>query len=136
MTGEAPGSHPSGRNSIRILFKNLDAPGLSWTSTEPSALNTSSRNASGKVAVGSGPREAIPVRRPPDPRRLVRHVRLVGIGGLLLRARAVARRQLGDRIDHVPVFGPPADHEDHARPLACAHEDVLRPSRAVEAVPC
>src|SRR5439155_6960782 len=87
-------------------------------------------------AAGSGPREALPVRRPPDPRRLVPLVRLGGIGRLLVCARAVSRRQFGDRIDHLPVFGSPTDHEDHAPPVAAAHEDVLSPGRAVEEVPC
>src|SRR5881275_862952 len=88
-----------------------------------------------RTQLWSDPGKAVPVRRPPDPRRLVPYVRLVGIRRLLLRARAVARRQLGDRIDHLPIFRPPTDHEDHARPVAGAHEDVLGPGRAVEEVP-
>src|SRR5256885_8020235 len=83
----------------------------------------------------SSPGQAVPVRRPPDPRRLEPDVRLVGIGRLLRRARAVARRELGHRVDDLPLLRPAADHEDHAWPVTRADEDVLGPRRTVEEVP-
>src|SRR6059058_5647942 len=83
----------------------------------------------------SSPGQAVPVRRPPDPRRLEPDVRLVRIGRLLRRARAVARRQLGHGVDDLPLLRPAADHENHARPVTRADEDVLGPGRAVEEVP-
>src|SRR4051812_4267427 len=85
--------------------------------------------------LASGPGQAVPVRRSPDPRRLEADVRLVRIRRLLRGARAVLRRELGHRVDDVPVLGPPTDHEEHARPVAGADEDVLGPGRAVEEVP-
>src|SRR4051794_8222468 len=85
--------------------------------------------------LASGPGQAVPVRRSPDPRRLEADVRLVRIRRLLRRARAVLRRELGHRVDDLPVLRPPTDHEDHARPVAGADEDVLGPGRAVEEIP-
>src|SRR4051812_9917734 len=85
--------------------------------------------------LASSPGQAVPVRRPADPRRLEADVRLVRVGGLLRRARAVLRGELRDRVHDLPLLGPPTDHEDHARRVADADEDVLRPGRAVEEVP-
>src|SRR5881398_2267739 len=85
--------------------------------------------------LASSPGQAVPVGRSPDPRRLEADVRLVRVGRLLRRARAVLRGELGHRIDDLPLLRPPTDHEDHARPVAGADEDVLGPGRAVEEVP-
>ncbi len=46
------------------------------------------------------PGQAVPVRRPPALWRLEPRVRLSRVGGLLLRARAVARRELRHRVEH------------------------------------
>src|SRR3954470_1482091 len=88
-----------------------------------------------RTCLGSGPGQAVPVRRSADPRRLEADVRLVRVRRLLRRARAVLRGELRDRVHDLPLLGPPTDHEDHARPIAGADEDVLGPGRAVEEVP-
>src|SRR5262249_7590204 len=78
--------------------------------------------------------QAIPVRRPLPPGRLETDVRLVRVGRLLLGARAVLCRQLRHGI--VKASLPPRPgHQDHARPLAGADEDVLGAGGAVEEVP-
>src|SRR5437667_4570630 len=84
---------------------------------------------------GSGPGQAVPGGRTPDPRRLEPHVGLVGIRGFLLGTGAVARRQLGNRVDHLPLLRTAADHEYRTRAVTGADEDVLGPCRTVEEVP-
>src|SRR2546421_6622959 len=57
------------------------------------------------------------------------------IGRLLVHACAVARRELRHRVAHPPGLGPRTDHQDHARSVAGAQEDVLGPGGTVEEVP-
>src|SRR6266850_1457167 len=52
-----------------------------------------------------------------------------------MHARVVARRELRDWIVQLRVLRSRAGHEDHARPVAGAQEDVLRPGGTVEEVP-
>ena len=85
---------------------------------------------------GLRPGKAVPVRRPLPARRLEPpHVRLFRVGRLLVHARAVARRELRHRVAHMPVPGPGAGHQDRARLVAGADEDVLRSRRAMDEVP-
>src|SRR5262249_45526791 len=81
------------------------------------------------------PGEAVPVRRPSALRRLEPRVRLLRLGRLLLRARAVARRKLRHRVKDLLVRAPGAGHENHARPVAGADEDVVGAGWAVDEVP-
>ena len=82
-----------------------------------------------------GPGKAVPVRGPPPLEQVETRVRLPPVGRLRLHARAVARRELRHRIEHLPCPSSGAGHQDHARPVPDAHEDVLGPGRTVEEVP-
>jgi hypothetical protein len=48
----------------------------------------------------------------------------------------VLRRHLVHRIDRLEATRSAARHDDDARPLTGADEDVVRPGRAVDEVPC
>src|SRR5262245_17632054 len=77
---------------------------------------------------------ALTVRRP-----LLRSEAGVGVGRfrcLLERARAVFSRHLVHRVDRLETARSAAGHDDDARPLTGADEDVVRPRRAVDEVPC
>src|SRR6476660_6456139 len=50
-------------------------------------------------------------------------------------ARAVLRRHLVHRIDHLEAARSAAGHDDDARPLTSSDEDVVCPRRAVDEVP-
>ena len=63
-------------------------------------------------------------------------VRLGGLVRLGLDPRAVLQRHLRHRVDDVVVGSSRADHHDHARPVARPDEDVPRPARTVDEVPC
>src|SRR3954465_10757254 len=62
-------------------------------------------------------------------------VRLVGLGRLARDARAVARRELGDRIPKDLRIVPRADRQHRGRRFSGGHEHVLGPGRRVEEVP-
>src|SRR3954465_9704630 len=81
------------------------------------------------------PGQAIPGGWRLAPRRLPLRVRLVRLGRLLLYARTVPRRELRDRVPHAPVSRAGADHQDGARLVAGADEDVLRAGGCVEEIP-
>src|SRR5205085_11784587 len=68
-------------------------------------------------------------------RGLESHVRLIRRVCLLLRACLVPGRELRHRIHHRPAGGSHADHEEYARAVPGADEDVLRLRRRVEEVP-
>src|SRR6185295_14397487 len=79
-----------------------------------------------------------PARRRPGPPAREAAVGLVLARRLGLDARAVPERGLGARVDDAGVLGPAvarAGHEDRARPVAGADEDVLGLGRAVHEVP-
>src|SRR5262249_31926041 len=80
------------------------------------------------------PGQAGPVRRPFSPEPLDRRVRLPPVGGFLLYARAVARRELRHRVAHL-CARPSPGHHDHAWPIPRADEGVLGPGGRVEEVP-
>jgi hypothetical protein len=82
-----------------------------------------------------GPGQAVPARGPPRPCPLEVRVRDLRVGRLLLGARAVLPCELRDRVKQLLVRRPGTDHQDHARSVSVAHEDVLRAGGAVEEVP-
>ena len=88
-----------------------------------------------EAVAGLGPGKLVPVRGPLLPRRLEPRVHLLEVGRLLLHARPVTRRELRHRVVQFLVLRPCTGHQDHARPVACAHEDVLGPGGTVEEVP-
>src|SRR4051794_21806292 len=74
------------------------------------------------------------VRAPGLPLR-ERCVRLPGVGRLGLDARAVAQRDLRARVEDLLLDEARAGHEDQARAVAGADDDVVGPGRAVEEIP-
>ena len=62
-------------------------------------------------------------------------VRLVGLPRLLRNARVVLRGDLVDGVENLLALPAPTGHDDHARPVPRADEDVLRHRRAVHEVP-
>src|SRR5439155_24847220 len=84
---------------------------------------------------GLGPRQTVPVRGPAPLWPLEPRVRLLRVRRLLLRARAVARRELRFRVQQLLVLRSCTDHQDHARAVAGAHEDMLGAGGTVEEVP-
>ena len=81
------------------------------------------------------PRKTAPVRRSTMLWPLERRVGLPRIGRRHVHARAVARGELGHRIEHLLVLRPRAGHQDRARPLPGADEDVFGTGRTVDEVP-
>src|SRR4249920_513930 len=90
--------------------------------------------AAGMSLKSLAPGRAGPVRRPLSSEPLGRCIDLPRIGCLLLRARAVARRELRHGVATLRAQAC-ADHQDHAWPVASPHEGVLRPGWRVEEVP-
>src|SRR2546421_6037684 len=84
---------------------------------------------------GLRPGEAVPVRRPRPLGPLEPGIRFFRIRRVLLRARAVARGELGCRVMELLVRSPRAGHQDHGRSIAGAHEDMLGSGGTVEEVP-
>src|SRR5262245_66025483 len=62
-------------------------------------------------------------------------MRFVRLRRLLQDARIVLRGELVHRVDDLEAVGTAADHDDHARHVAHADEDMHRPRRAVHVVP-
>jgi len=81
----------------------------------------------GERVLRARPKEAVPVRGPPPLSASRTRVRLLRVGCLLLRARAVARRELRHRVEQLFVLQPktptitiahgpsPRAYEGHAR---------------------
>ena len=129
----SPSSGDSGSSSGDSSSPKTDAPSKTDSSSSSSTKTEKKRRA---TSPRLRPGKAVPVRRPLAARRLEPpHVRLFRVGRLLVRARAVARCELRHRVAHMPVLGPGAGHQDRARPVAGADEDVLRSRRAVDEVP-
>jgi hypothetical protein len=80
------------------------------------------------------PGEVIPGRWPLSAEPLDVRIRLFWVGRLLGHGCSVPRRELGHGIPHLRA-GSCTRHQDHARPVARAHKDVLRPGGRVEEVP-
>ena len=95
-------------------------------------------DARGSRCRGSGPGERVPAGRAAAAGTGEARVGLVGARGRDLRARAVARGELGDGVEELLVLlalRAGADHQHRARAVVAADEHVLHTGRAVEEVP-
>src|SRR5919197_597337 len=98
------------------------------------------RGAAGAARVGArgqrlSPGQPVPARRRPGSPLREGRIGLARLRRLDLHARSVAQRRLRPRVHGGAPVRAGAGHEDHARALARADEDVLGARRAVDEVP-
>src|SRR5919197_239531 len=98
------------------------------------------RGAAGAARVGArgqrlSPGQPVPARRRPGSPLREGRIGLARLRRLYFHARSVAQRRLRPRVHGGAPVRAGAGHEDHARALARADEDVLGARRAVDEVP-
>src|SRR5919201_2813832 len=128
-------SSPSKMHAAPSAAFVTQAASRTLTTNQPSLAGV--RPASCCSSRASSTISSAPLQSVWPPRLPVREgsVCLVGRARLRLDPRSVAERHVGSRVGDALVPGARAGHEDHARPLSGADEDVLGAGWAVDEVP-